>query len=198
MDAHTPIIQNRIAVGIDFSSPSNHALHEAMRLARQLPASELHVIYVLRTEKALHSARKLDELEVELRDKVEEIREHVINICEPKSDQPFTQEMIVHVRLGDPAAAIHQTAVDVDADLIVVGTHGRTGLDKLILGSVAEELMRIAHVPVLVAHPKDYSNLRKSDRPEPARPGDDLHSTGISHRLRLSFAPRTSHISGLL
>jgi nucleotide-binding universal stress UspA family protein len=198
MEAQTQA-QNRIAVGVDFSSTSNHALHEAMRLARQLPGSELHVIYVLRTDKQLHDAKKLDELEAELRNKVDEMREHVINICAPESDgDPFSQELVVHVRLGDPAAAIHQTAVDVDADMIVVGTHGRRGLEKLILGSVAEELIRIAHVPVVVAHPKDFSNLRKSDRPEPARPGVDLQSTGISHRLHLSFAPRTSHISGLV
>ena len=199
MDAQNPVIQNRIAVGVDFSSPSNHALHEAMRLTRQLPASELHLIYVLHTDKKLHDAERLDELERELREKVEEIREHVINLCAPRSDQnPFSQDLIVHVRLGEPAEAIHQVAVDVDADMIVVGTHARTGLDKLILGSVAEKLIRMAHVPVVVAHPKDFSSLRRSDRPEPRRPGEDLHATGISHRLHLSFAPRSSHISGLV
>jgi nucleotide-binding universal stress UspA family protein len=199
MDAQTQTVQNRIVVGLDFSGASNRALHEAMRLVRQIPGSELHVIHVLRTSKQLHDANKIDELEAELRNKVDEMREHVINVCAPDSHgQPFDQELTVHVRLGEPAAAIHQTAVDVDADLIVVGTHGRQGLEKLILGSVAEALIRIAHVPVLVAQPKDFSGLSKSDRPEPARPGEDLHAKGVSHRLHLSFAPRSSHISGLL
>lgn len=202
MDAQTQtqpnIVQNRIAVGVDFSSTGNHALLEAMRLARQLPGSELHMIYVLKTDKQLHDAKKLFELETELREKAEEMREHVINVCAPRAGEAFSQVLVMHVRLGDPATAIHQTAVDVDADMIVVGTHGRTGIEKLILGSVAEELIRIARLPVVVAHPKDFSNLPKSDRPEAARPGDNLAATGISNRLHLSFAPRSSHISGLV
>jgi len=198
MEAQTQTTQNRILVAADFSGTSKHALQEAMRLARLMPGSELHLIYVLRTDKQLHNADKIDELERELRAKAEEMREHVVNVCAPQIGDPFTQELTVHVRLGDPAAAIHQTAVDVDADMIVVGTHGRRGLEKMLLGSVAEELIRVAHLPVVVAHPKDFSSLRKSDSAEPARPGEDLHSTGISHRLHLSFAPRTSHISGLV
>ena len=202
MDAQTQTqqdtVQNRIAVGVDFSGTGDNALLEAMRLARQLPGSELHVIYVLKTDKTLHDANKLFELEREVREKAEEVREHVVNVCSPREGEAYSLELIVHVRLGEPAQAIHQTAVDVDADLIVVGTHGRRGLDKLILGSVAEELVRSAHVPVVVAHPKDFSNLPKSDRPEPRRPGEDLSATGVSHRLHLSFGPRTSHISGLV
>lgn len=197
MNAHT--IQNRIAVGVDFTETGDHALRHAMRLTRQLPDSELHVIYVVRAEKTLHNAKKLDELSTQLRGKVDELRAHVAQICAPPSGaEPFSQEIVFHARLGEPAAALHQTAVDIDADLIVVGTHGRTGVEKLILGSVAEELVRNAHVPVVVAHPKDYSKLPKTERLDPARPGEDLHSTGISHRLHLSFAPRISHISGLV
>jgi nucleotide-binding universal stress UspA family protein len=192
-------VQNRIAVGVDFTDTGNHALREAMRLSRQLPGSELHVIHVLRADKSLHDAKKLDELSRGLRSKVDELKGHVASVCAPPmGNDPFSQEIVFHVRIGEPAEAIHQTAVDIDADMIVVGTAGRSGVEKLILGSVAEELIRMAHVPVVVAHPKDFSNLRKSERPEPARPGEDLHTTGISHRLHLSFAPRTSHISGLV
>lgn len=191
-------ITNRIVVGVDFSDTGDHALIEALRLARRLPGSELHIVYVVHADKKLHDAKKLAEMSTELRTRVEEVRAHVTRVGAPEEGSEYTQESVVHVRLGEAAEAIHQVAVDVDADLIVVGTHGRRGIEKLVLGSVAEELIRTARVPVLVAHPKDYSGLPRSERPDPLRPGEDLHPHGISHRLHLSFAPRTPHISGLV
>ena len=50
---------------------------------------------------------------------------------------------------GDPAGVITETAAETDADLIVMGTHGRTGFTRLIMGSVAEEVLRRAPCPVL-------------------------------------------------
>ena len=81
--------------------------------------------------------------------------------------------------------------------MLVVGTHARRGVEKLLLGSVAEELVRIARLPVLIAHPKNLRDLARSDRPEPARPGEDLHGS-LTHRVRIELTPRTTHISGLL
>lgn len=191
--------KNTIAVAVDMSETGDHALREAMRLSRQLPGSELHVIYVLRTEKGLHDANRLDELARELPNRLDQLRAHVTSVCAPGTDGvAYSQETVFHIRLGDPAAAIHQAAVDVDADLIVVGTHGRRGMDKLLLGSVAEELVRMAHLPVVVARPKDFGGLRLSERPDAPKPGQDLHSTGVSQRSHLEFRPRNSHISGLL
>jgi hypothetical protein len=80
----------------------------------------------------------------------------------------------VHVRIGTPVEAIEQTAADYGAHLVVVGTHSRKGFDRLALGSVAEKLVRTAHCPVLVARARDFSDVRRSDVPEPARPGEDM------------------------
>jgi nucleotide-binding universal stress UspA family protein len=52
---------------------------------------------------------------------------------------------------GNPAAEILQTAADIHCDMIVMGSHGRTGLKRLVVGSVAEEVMRRAAYPVLIA-----------------------------------------------
>ena len=52
---------------------------------------------------------------------------------------------------ADPATAIVQTATELRADLIVIGTHGRTGLSRLLMGSVAEQVIRNATCPVLTA-----------------------------------------------
>ena len=53
---------------------------------------------------------------------------------------------------GEPAACINRLAVDGEHDLVVMGTHGKTGLERVILGSVAETVVRTCAVPVLVTH----------------------------------------------
>src|SRR5213079_2794564 len=58
---------------------------------------------------------------------------------------------VYHVLLdGDPAAEIARYAADAGIDVIVIGTHGRTGVDRLVMGSVAEKVMREAPCSVLV------------------------------------------------
>ncbi len=59
------------------------------------------------------------------------------------------------IRVGVPARAIREYAEEVGADLLVVGTHGRTGLDRLLLGSVSERVVRTSPVPVLVVPPPE-------------------------------------------
>ncbi len=59
----------------------------------------------------------------------------------------------VMVWSGDPAPAILRAAVDLNADLIVMATHGRRGMDRLILGSVAERVVRESPKPVLTVKP---------------------------------------------
>jgi len=54
------------------------------------------------------------------------------------------------VRVGDPGLAIVELASEAKAGLIVMPSHGRTGLSRLLLGSVAERVVRLAHCPVLI------------------------------------------------
>jgi nucleotide-binding universal stress UspA family protein len=116
----------RIVVGVDLSETGDHAIRHAVQLAKQLPGSELHVTYVITP-----AARGLDQISSELRSKIDQLREHVTAVCAPASvSDKFHIETVFHVRIGEPAAAIHQVAVDVDGDMIVVGTHGRKGVEK--------------------------------------------------------------------
>jgi nucleotide-binding universal stress UspA family protein len=57
------------------------------------------------------------------------------------------------LKTGAPASAIADTAAEEHADLIVIGTHGRTGLNRLVIGSVAERVVRSAPCPVLTVKP---------------------------------------------
>ena len=75
----------------------------------------------------------------------------------------------VHVEDGPPAARIVEVAERERADLVVVGTHGRTGLNRLLVGSVAEQVLQLAKTPVVTA------------RPLPASP--ELPTPGLSRIL---------------
>ncbi|MGE5217066.1 MAG: universal stress protein [Chloroflexota bacterium] len=59
-----------------------------------------------------------------------------------------------HIRRGDPFEAILDTAEDLTTDLIVLATHGRTGIKRLVIGNVAEKVVRHAPCPVLTVKPK--------------------------------------------
>ena len=62
---------------------------------------------------------------------------------------PFAQ-VDFHVRFGDPGREIAAFAESQHADLIVMPSHGRTGLSRILIGSVAERVVRLAHCPVLI------------------------------------------------
>jgi nucleotide-binding universal stress UspA family protein len=57
------------------------------------------------------------------------------------------------IKQGDPYRMVNEAAEEVGAGLIALGTHGRKGLSRALLGSVAEKVVRTAHVPVLTVHP---------------------------------------------
>lgn len=187
----------RVVAAVDLTETGANALREAMRLARRLNSSELHAVYVLDTNPGTHDAQKIAELSEALETASTQLKEHVLEVCAPdEAEDDFEQELVVHVRLGRPADAIHQLCVDIDADLVVVGTHQRTGLAKLLLGSVAEQLIERARLPVVVAHPKNYADLPRSAKADAPRDGD--FGDGLTQRETLHFRPRTSHISGLV
>jgi universal stress protein A len=73
---------------------------------------------------------------------------------EMRSVHPAIPEVPVTYRLaeGDPLAAIRSTAAEERCDLIVMGTHGRTGVRRLLMGSVAEHVLRQAPCPVLTVN----------------------------------------------
>ncbi len=191
--------RNVIVAATDLAETGEFALREAMRLARQLPNAALHAVYVIETPKELHNAKKLDAISESIGRAREQLRAHVTQACSQEPPAPaFDHAVTLHIRLGSPAEAIQQVAVDIEADLIVVGTHARTGVKRWMLGSVAEALMRMARAPVVIAHPKHYEGLAKSAHAEPPRPGQDLSAAGSTESLVLTFPQRTTHISGLI
>jgi nucleotide-binding universal stress UspA family protein len=76
---------------------------------------------------------------------MEALREKLLHL-KPPDDRFATECVLVE---GVPATEIVNLAKDKSCDLIVMGTHGRTGLGRLLMGSVAEQVVRTAHCPVL-------------------------------------------------
>lgn len=91
------------------------------------------------------------------------------------AEDPRIPRMSITVALGRTAEALVQVAVDLEADLLLLGTHGRKGVERLVLGSVAGQVFRMAPCSVLVARPKDYGGLEKSPVIAPPKPGQQHH-----------------------
>ena len=140
-------IPRRILVPLDFSEPSMRALTYAKLLGEALGASLdlLHVVpnpYVA-DPSGLYTAlpqNLLDDFEREANTRLEQT-------LTPKERKTFKVQSAV--RTGDPQVEIVEYARLTPVDLIVMGTHGRTGVSHLFLGSVAERVVRSAPCAVL-------------------------------------------------
>lgn len=181
-----------VVVAVDFEESGEAALREAFRLHGLIDGLELHAVHVLDSSK-----KQLGELSDILDDTMELLGSHVSVVAEAAGAGESVSP-IGHVRVGEPAEAIHQLAVDVDADQIIVGTHARRGIERIVLGSVSESLVKIAHAPVTVARVKDYTQMRHSDSVQPPRPDQDMEAPSATKRLVLARVSRSSHVPGLL
>ena len=187
----------KIVIGVDFEQTGDDALAESLRIAREHPNDELHAVHVVKL--AGDSAKQLDDAADRMGAAATKLRERVHAVCEALfPEEEWEQDFVFHVRIGEPAEAIHQVAIDYAAHLLVVGTHGRKGLSKLVLGSVADELVKTAHLPVLIATPRDFEGLEKSARADDKRPGEDLSDPHYHASERVSFGRRGGHIAGLI
>jgi nucleotide-binding universal stress UspA family protein len=139
-----------ILVPTDFSAPSAQALRYGAALAERFSA-HLLVIYadpfVPPIDFTTSAAGMFDIPREEL---VEAAREQLQTFAEINISRSVPYDL--RVLVGTTVDAILRQASEAGAGLIVMGTHGRTGLRRLLLGSVTEALMRLAPVPVIVVH----------------------------------------------
>jgi nucleotide-binding universal stress UspA family protein len=129
----------------DFSAPSEHAFRVACALARDYGATvlALHVLErPLMTYSGVMGAPPAEPPSAEQR---RAAREHLDRVA--AKDPRVSVEHLLEE--GDPATAILQIAEERRCDLVVMGSHGRTGLARLLMGSVAEKVLRNAPCPVL-------------------------------------------------
>jgi nucleotide-binding universal stress UspA family protein len=161
----SPSRLTNIVAAIDFSQPSTRALAEALRLASERSHVMLHIVYVggaagERVHIDLGNGSETTSVE----DAVQHIEAHVekARVHAMLEGEPIESDRVrIHVRVGTPMEQIVELARTTEADLLVVGTHGRTGIRRLILGSVAEAVVARAPCSVLVVRPKGYESDQK-------------------------------------
>ncbi len=149
---------HRLVVGIDYSNTADYALEKTFDLASKEEKAEVHVLNAV-THLGEYVQLDLPDnpaFRLPLSEAQSRLEAHVgakLASWQEKTGRTFAR-CVTHVSTEYPAVAIAQLGSDLDATLIVVGTHGRQGLKRLMLGSVAESVARLAHVPVLVVRPK--------------------------------------------
>lgn len=132
---------DRILIPTDGSESAERAVEEGLRLAEVHDAT-VHVIYVVEPVPAGDYGMEgiLDALRAEGEKATE-------SVAERARERGLT--VVTDVLPGSAYSVILDYATENDVDLIVMGTHGRTGLDRYLLGSVTEKVVRISPVPVL-------------------------------------------------
>lgn len=137
----------RILVAIDFSDISLEALGCAVDLATRLDA-EISLLHVVQAHASELPDGGLDDAEASIERALAAATAQLGELADARLKGKLAYECTVCP--GQPAAEINRTCETGSADLIVIGTHGRSGLAHLIMGSVAEDVLRHAKVPVLV------------------------------------------------
>ncbi|MFW5921068.1 MAG: universal stress protein [Polyangiales bacterium] len=142
----------RILSPVDFSETSDHALRYAVDLASKLGA-EMHVVHVYQLPMyALPDGGVLagPDVAAGIMDQAQKRMKELTKELDGEGVR-----MKTHVIEGMPHREIVRMADEIEADLIIMGTHGRSGLSHLLLGSVAERVVRTSTHPVLtVRHPE--------------------------------------------
>ena len=156
-----------ILVATDFSEPSRRALCDALLLAEENHArlSIVHVLHVDRKYGALQNPSEIDLDRIDAKKRIEALVEEF---------EPLQKIDSTFVRRGSVAEQVRSVIEEQAIDLLVIGTHGRGGLRKLALGSVAEELLRVAPCPVMTLGPRAEINA--------VHHGPEFHGPGF-HKI---------------
>ncbi len=140
-------------VPVDFSPDSEAALMEACRLAERLqrPLMVLHVVHDPAEMPGYYAAATDAGQLVHIEDAANELMERFLKECRKKYPDcgPLREAESVLV-VGLPVTRILEMAEKADAEMIVMGSKGRTGLRHLMLGSKAEQVVRLSPRPVLI------------------------------------------------
>jgi nucleotide-binding universal stress UspA family protein len=157
----------KILCAIDFSEGARGAMAAALDLASDVGATEVTLVHVAHVPGvALPDGYVLGGPEMiqdmlaavdrELARWRKDAEAHLL------AETPIGQRPIVNVKslLGFAADELVQLARDGEYDVIVAGTHGRTGVAHALLGSVAEKIVRIAPCPVLTVHQAKHANMQ--------------------------------------
>ncbi|MCB0730983.1 MAG: universal stress protein [Ignavibacteriae bacterium] len=138
---------NKILVPIDFSNYSKNALRYAVNFSKKFN-SKIYLVYVV--EPVIYpSDFSMGQVTFPVADLEmnERAKEELNNLAKNEISQEIEVETII--KTGKPFVEINETASELDIDLIIIATHGHTGVEHLLFGSTAEKVVRKAPCPVL-------------------------------------------------
>jgi nucleotide-binding universal stress UspA family protein len=147
----------KVCCAVDFAEPSRAAMGQAADLARRLGA-ELTLVHVIApppeaASDVLVSSRGLARMEADE-------REAMLTRWRGDVERQVGRSVSARVLWGNPKEELVRHAREERCDLLVLGTHGRTGMSRLVLGSVAEQVARRSPCPVLVVHDHEVLEMR--------------------------------------
>ena len=155
---------NRILLAAYGSEGTEFAAHTAIRLANSAEC-ELHLVYVERVPGyPAYAPISAQHLEWELHEGAE--RAGLEKLWELDRSVRIAGGIVAgaHLRIGEVAKEVVGLAEELEVDLIVVGTRGRSAIGKALMGSVSDSVVRQARCPVVVARWRETDDKRKGDR----------------------------------
>ncbi len=151
-ESELPPLQNTgeepevIVAAVNSSLASKRIVSMAARLARALPEANVHILHVFRTSRFERGHSWSTETSgAALEDSKEHLEAHV------RAARAQCRNTVTgHFLVGDPTGEVLRTVGELKADVLVIGTDDRAGLERLLLGSIAETLMRKSHCSVFI------------------------------------------------
>ncbi len=157
-ESATRILLKNILFLTDFSEPSEVALPFTMAIAREYGAA-VHALHVLVPEAFMYTSPEATIVSLEAQEE-----SAVAEMQRTESQLAGVIHEGSVVRAAEMWTAVTEAIENAHADMIVLGTHGRTGAQKVMLGSVAEEVFRKSPIPVLTIGPRARSGLHGGAR----------------------------------
>lgn len=136
-----------IVAAIDGTAASDDVVRTSARLSQALPGAELHLCHVVEPFVGPETLPTLPELLERARTFIDETN--------AKAREQFSGRIFAHIPVGTPWREILQLGVDLHADLMVVGSTRKKAVERWLLGSVSEAVVRKASCAVLIARPKE-------------------------------------------
>jgi nucleotide-binding universal stress UspA family protein len=169
---------SKILVPVDGSAASNHGLTEAIKMATTL-GSRLYLVHIA-NEFIFDYTYSTAEYATIAIDSIREMGKTILaeGVAEAKKYGVQAQAELLETIGGRTADMIVRHAKTIGADIIVMGTHGRRGFRRLALGSDAEQVLRLAGIPVLMVRGEtpapETSNAALGGKPATTAPAENL------------------------
>ena len=145
-----------ILLPTDFSKISLTAAEYAVELAKEYNA-KLHILSIVEKTPPILAIRSLDLSREKILESIDADAKEQMDSCVKKIKKLGDVELVPVIRKGIDYEEIIKYSVEKKIDVIVIATHGRTGLLHTLLGSVAEKVIRYSKIPVLVTTPPSKS-----------------------------------------